>query len=392
MAALLQLFFGMALLAPKAPPPRPPPPLHNPLIIPVAGQNLSAFRLDTEVFGWNTAFTEVGAVAMEMARDPEGAHRGETYLLVYPVRSTTPKHNVICHFITHVALPDNPVPLETAGDYMWTIEFSYQQMWPKRPKRRRPKNAMQVTPLWAPMPATEPNRPAQANPKAVQPPLEQHRRTGTCRPWVGFRLRRGQEVRLHPYRPVDLTARCDLLSLTDSRTYWGTDTVAASMVRFDFNASPTNEESARFVVSSVWEEARRIQFVVAPSTPLAPKAKAGFAAVLGDWGAVRFRPPHSATAERLPQTITIHAAEQWLPMARALALDLDFPDATVVADDTLKDTIMLALGPVAPSHDTAEPPADAAAGDKPAESPNPANLEPHQPLPAARYLNDFKVP
>src|SRR4051794_473629 len=99
MAVLWQLALMMALQAPQAPPPRPPKALHNPLIVPDKDTNLSAFRLDVEVFGWNTAYTEVGSVAMEMARDAQGAHRGETYLLVYPTTSTVPKHNVICHFI-----------------------------------------------------------------------------------------------------------------------------------------------------------------------------------------------------------------------------------------------------------------------------------------------------
>ena len=404
MAALLQLALVMALQAPQAPPPRPPKPLHNPLIIPDKEANLSAFRLDVEVFGWNAAYTEVAAVAMEMARSAEGAHRGETYLLAYPTTSTVPKHNVICHFITHVALPDNPVPLEAAADYLWTIEHSFLTMWPKRPRRHRRPQDMAVTPLWAPMP------PAQEQPKGAPTPgtqdatdtvLAQHRRGGSCQPWVGFRLHKNGQTRLHPFRPLDLSARCDLLKLTDSRTVWGKDDLAASMVRFDFNAGPNNEESARFVVSSLWDQGRQLHFVVAPGAPLGPKAQAAFRATLGPWGRVSFKkPPQGPPSRRRLQALTVTAAPGWLPLARSLAADLGYPDAQWRAQDDLDATIVMALGPKAPAEPAAQGPAPTApeadgnpAGSGPAAAPAvPLPAPKRAPKPASPYLQDFKVP
>lgn len=405
---LAHLALLMALQAPKAPPHKAPPALHNPLIIPRPEANLSAFRLDTEVFGWNKAYTEVGAVAMEMARSEDGAHRGESYLLVYPTTSTKPKHNVICHFITHVALPHNPVPLENAGDYMWTIEWSYQNMWPRRPKRRRPKGAMQVTPLWAPMPPSASKAPEEAAGQGGGPshPQQDAAEHSSCVPWVGFRLQLGQEVRLHPYRPLDLSARCALLRLTDSRTYWGTPTVTASMVRFDFNASPVNEESARFVVSALWSEAKHVRFVVQAQAPLPAPQRSAWRRVLRPWGSATVRvgePGAEGPRSRAPLRLTIRCREGWLPMAYALAHDMGYTNPTHVLQPGLGDTIVYALAPVAQTEaDRAEaPPAQPQgelAGARPEEaSPADADAVPapatHQSPPApARFLHDFKVP
>ena len=49
------------------------------------GSDLSAERIDCEVFGWNKAFTEVAAVASDVARGARGRHRGEVYMLVFRV-------------------------------------------------------------------------------------------------------------------------------------------------------------------------------------------------------------------------------------------------------------------------------------------------------------------
>lgn len=387
---LAHLALLMALQAPKAPPHKAPTPLHNPLIMPGPGANLSAFRFDTEVFGWNKAFTEVGAVAMEMARDELGGHTGETFLLVYPTRSTKPKHNVICHFITHVALPDNPVPLEQASDYLWTIEWSYQNMWPRRPKYKRPKDGMAVTTLWAPMPSSAATQETGKHPSAPRDANSaSHTDSGqSCVPWVGFRLQMGREVRLHPYRPIDLSARCDLLQLTESRTYWGTPTIAASMVRFDFNASPVNEESARFVVSALWNEARHLTFVLETKAPLTPKHHQAWRRLLRPWGRMTIRAGTASSAAQQapgPLALTIHAAPGWLPLAHALAKDLGYGAATSVPQADLGDRVVLTLAPK--SVDSAAP-----LPQQPSIESSRRKLQPAPDPGPSNYLNDFKVP
>jgi hypothetical protein len=220
---------------------------------------------------------------------------------------------------------------------------------------------------------------------------------------VGFRLHKDGQTRLHPFRPLDLSARCDLLQLTESRTYWGKPDVAASMVRFDFNASAHNEESARFVVSSLWDQGRQLHFVVAPGAPLGPKAQAAFRATLGPWGRVSFKkPPKNAPRRRGRQALTLTAAPGWLPLARSLAQDLGYPDAQWRVQDDLDGIIVLALGPQGPTEPVTEAAAPGSQGGgggddtrtaAPAVAPPPPRrASPSAPGPRSPYLQDFKVP
>lgn len=193
------------------------------------GTDLTAYRMDCDVFGWNRDFTEVGAVGSEVYRGPKGKHRGDVSMLIYKVGSTIPIHNVNVHNITHADLPDNPIPLDDARDLMWSIEGVYLKMWPHRPKYSRPKKGMRVETLWAPVPGE----------------------ADLCTPHVGFLLHYKNSQRFVNFVPLDMTTSCVLLKQTDKRTYWAKDDLAASMVRFDFSPSE-HEKSARFVVSAAW--------------------------------------------------------------------------------------------------------------------------------------------
>jgi hypothetical protein len=352
----------------------------NPLIVPEDNQDLSAFRLDSEVFGWNKDYSEVAAVCMEMARDPQGAHRGETYLLVYPVQKTLPKHNVICHFITHVALPHNPISLEEAGDYMWTIENSFQQMWPRRPKRHRPPQAMDVTTLWAAMPKDEAQKPA--NPAIAGQALRAPRDSGSCVPWVGFKMRWGKEVRLQPYAPVDMSARCELLHMKDQRTYWGKNDVAAAMVRFDFATRADNEESARFVVSALWSSGRHVRFDLRTAVAPTPQERKQFNLTVSAFGRARIAPLKGASQGDILHHLTVRAAPGWLPLGRKLAQQLGTNNPLCVADASMNDVIVFSdMAPTTPKE--ADPPA--------LPAPWQPQVHPSDPVPKAQYLDDFKV-
>lgn len=216
---------------------RGPPGAPSPWEMPPAGQDFSAFRIDCDVFGWNRDFTQVGAVGTEVRRGPLGRHRGDAYLLVYPVGSTELVHNVSTHSITQADLPHDPVPLDDARTFLWTIERSFQEMWPKRPIRKQPRGGMGVEMLWEAAP--------------IGPDM--------CQPAVGFLLTYQGKHRYVPYQALDLQVSCALLRHTDVRTYWGRPDVVASMVRFDYAPDVTHEASTRFVVSTAWRLGRALQ-------------------------------------------------------------------------------------------------------------------------------------
>ena len=201
------------------------------LFVHAPGDDLSAWRVDCDVFGWNKSLTEVGAVGSDIHRYPKGKHRGEVFLLVYRVADGHLLHNVITHNVTHADLPTNPVPLDDVRDLMWTIEGTFLQMWPHRPKYSRPPGGMRVTPLWAAVPTSE-----------------------GCVPHTAAVLAAGKTTALASFRPADMTTDCALLKKADHRVYWANDYTAAQMVRFDFGAQAGNEKSARFVHPLAWAE------------------------------------------------------------------------------------------------------------------------------------------
>ncbi len=160
------------------------------------------------------------------------------------------------------------------------------------------------------------------------------------------------------------------------------------MVRFDFNASPDNDESARFVVSALWHEGKQVHFVLRAPPALPKAAGALWRKTLAPWGTLKVLPkkgPRASADGMKRQTLTIAAAAGWLPMARSLAADAGYPDAQFEAQEELHETIVFTL---APQH---EPPPTLEFTPKPTIDPQaPAKALPK--APPSRYLQDFKVP
>lgn len=302
------------------------------------GQNLSAYRFDCDVFGWNRDFSEVAAIGSEAHRGPEGKHRGSAFLLAYKVGETVPIYNVIGHVITHADLPKDPIPLDDARDLMWVIEHQYLNMWPKRPKRSHFPGAMQVTPLWDPMESDS---------------------SSTCTPGVAFMLEYRGQKRMQAYQPVDMQAKCSLIDMSDTRIYWGRKDIAAAMVKFDFSPLPDNEESARFVVSASWNLAQTVRLRVDLAGPLNGQMRGDVNTVLRKYGVVNYHPLPFETRDA-GELNRIQAKSAWLPLARRLAKELHAPLAAVVPDDSIAADIVLHYGS-APKPTTVEappPPAD----------------------------------
>lgn len=275
------------------------------LLVPTGSRDLSAYRLDTEVFGWNSDFTEVGALVMEVARGPQGRHRGETYMLVYRIGQWLPKHNIITHNITHADFPDRPLPLQEAKEFLWNIEASYQGMWPRRPRRHWANGDIRITPVWAPMPGTGSGG------------------TPACQPWVSLQMKRGRVAKMMPFVPVDMAANCQLLRMTDARTYWGTPNIAASMVRFDFSSQPHNEESARFLLSGAWHLGRapKVSLVVPPALRRSATV-AKLVRLLGAYAPVAVRPGDDEGAPSDDAFVAdVQASHDWLPLGIGALID-----------------------------------------------------------------------
>ena len=244
-----------------------PPKTQTDLLIHPQNADLSAYRLDCEVFGFSKDFKQIGAAGTEVYRGPKGKHRGEAFLLVYNIGQPLPVHNIVAHVITHADLPHDPVPIEDARDMMWVIENSYLAMWPRRPNYKKPKGWMTVETLVQPL--------AQGG--------------DICTPAVGFALTLRGKHRYMPFIPLDMKVSCGLLKNTDNRTYWGKRDVAASMVRFDYSPSEDNEHSARFVVGSSWEKARALKVVVEESAPFSRSSEDMLRQTLSRLGNVQFR-------------------------------------------------------------------------------------------------------
>ncbi len=56
-------------------------------LLPQLDADLSAHRVDTDIFGWNKDFTEMAAIGSDIFRYPKGKQRGEAFLLVFDIDS-----------------------------------------------------------------------------------------------------------------------------------------------------------------------------------------------------------------------------------------------------------------------------------------------------------------
>lgn len=314
------------------------------LLVPKRGQDLSAYRYDSDVFGWNKAFTQVAAISSEVTRGPKGMHRGEVFMVVYPLGHTIAVHNIQVHVVTHADFPEDPVPLDDVRDMMWTLENpTWLDTWPKRPRRKRAKGYMQVVTIWDPMNADTMAHSIEGPAVLETAPLATDH--VQCTPAVGFVLHHKGQTRVVPHAALDFKTNCSLLKLRDSRIYWAKPDLAAAMVRFDFSPKTTNEQSARFVLSAAWHQAEALQFVASASHPMGAAARRLITRATHSFGPVRFvvQSKHTAVddAEAL---VAITAAPKWLALARRIAHTLGAGNIDIAADDTAQKTITLYFG------------------------------------------------
>ncbi len=213
--------------------------------VPTIQQDLTAYRADSDVFGWNRNFTVMGAIGSEIQRYPKGKQRGEIFMVIYDIGSVIPKHNVHVLYITQADMPHDPLPIDDVRDKMWGIDHQFQKMWPRRPKRKRPRSAMHVETLWY-----------------IQKIGE-----NKCSPWIGFALRFGKKLRYQVHQPTKLRVSCGLLEYTDHRTYWGRNDIAGVMIRFDHSDHKENESSTRIPFTVAWKLGKEVRAVIRTQRP-----------------------------------------------------------------------------------------------------------------------------
>lgn len=233
------------------------------LIVPTEPQDLTAYRVDADIFGWNKDFSQLGCIGMELQRKPDGEQTGEAFLLVFPTETVEPIHNVHTLYITQGPSPHNPLAMYDVRDRMFGIDVVFQRMWPKRPTRKWKRGAMKVEMVWEKVVAGD-----------------------RCEPAVGFILDWKGRRRFQPHeRLPDISVSCERLKVTDNRTYWGRKDVAAVMPRFELGSVPQHENSFRHPVSAVWDRGREldIRIVSDSNGPAIADAKK----VLSRYGRVR---------------------------------------------------------------------------------------------------------
>ncbi len=276
--------------------------------------DLTAHRMDCDVFGWSKDFTEVGAVGSDVHRGSKGKHRGDVYMLIYKVGQPLPIHNVNVHYVTHADLPNNPIPLDDARDLIWAIEGDYLKMWPRRPKYERPKKAMRVEMLWSNVPADG----------------------DLCTPHVGFLLHYKKATHFVNFVPMDMSAACSDIKQSDKRIYWGKDDLAVAMVRFDY--SPTEQEkSVRFVVNADWKAGTDAHISLADGSGGTAPTLETTRALLKQFGAVKSTSsyPEEKSNARTYGVYAIAARPAFAGLARYLARALKLPQCRF---ETLPET------------------------------------------------------
>lgn len=209
------------------------------------GEDLSAHRIDADVWGWSKDYKKMGVIGSDVKRTEDGAHRGWTFVMVFEVGSTEPEFKVISTRVTQAALPHNPEPLYDVRDRMWSVEYNFQRTYPKRCKLKQPRGAMSIEPIW-----------------------ELIEDDGACTPAVGFLMKWKGQTRYQPHQRMKLAADCELMRYTDHRTYWGKKDIGAVMIRFDWGP-PKNEASVRFPLAASWQLGRALKLAVHGSDPRA---------------------------------------------------------------------------------------------------------------------------
>lgn len=276
----------------------------------------SAYRVDTEVFGWSRDFAQVAAVGKEVRRSSRGRQDGQSFVLAFEVTSPVAVQNLHTGVVKHME-NDDPLPIADVRGAENFLAYGYLSLWPVRPKRQRPAGWMKVTTHW--------------ESREVEP--------GLCQPAVGFVLELGGERRLQPHQLLaDIKADCSLLKLTDSRVYWGRRDVAVAHARFDYSPND-NEVSFRYPVSALWRLAQPLRVLV--RTPLDAKDPRVLAAkkLASTYGKVRV-----VTAADVKESSIVHPPLLQL-MAARWARELD--TQLLPGEPTRDADIVIQLAPLA---------------------------------------------
>jgi len=265
------------------------------IIVPRAGADLSAHRIDSDIFGWNEDYSEMAAIGLDIKRGPKGKHRGEVFMLIFPIDSIVPTQNVKLHHVTQADMPHNPLPILDVRKYMWTLGYGLPKMWPKHVKKSKPRGGMDVTPIWLP----------------------EQQSNGQCRPNLGFILSTAKEVRYLPHQLLNIEVICQHLRLSDYRTYYAHKYLAGSMVRFDYSGTD-NEASVRFPINVQWKKAKSINIEVEMPSTASKKNEALIRKKLKGIKHIKFRYP------KTQQTRTqIIYNPHFTTLATQIALKLD---------------------------------------------------------------------
>jgi len=208
--------------------------------IPTGHEDFSAFRVDSEVWGWNKEFTEMATIVQEVARASNAEIEGEFALMVFPIGSTKPIVNVSQIVITQAIRPEHPSSFPEILDNMkFATGSSYghdlKDIWPEAPQRQHHKGFMTIEPVWIPI-ETE---------------------NGICAPAIGYILSMNGEIRYQAHELTKMKASCPHLRWTDSRIYWAKKDLGAVMIRFDYSATD-NEYSIRFPLSVAWSFGKKL--------------------------------------------------------------------------------------------------------------------------------------
>ncbi len=209
-------------------------------MMPKPQQDLSAFRADSDILGWDRAYTSMAVIGSEIWRYPRGKQRGEAFLAVFNIGEMTPTDNVHLAYVTQADNPTNPLPILNASGYKWSVGYEFETMWPRRGKKKPRKGYMRFQTL--------------STTEVV--------RGDICAPKIGFLLTLGKDVRYQPHRRLKIEAPCSLLRKADERRYWAKKDLAATFVRYDYNDQPYNEKSTRSPLAVSWALAKPVHFTL----------------------------------------------------------------------------------------------------------------------------------
>jgi hypothetical protein len=320
--------------------------------------------VDADVFGWSKDFAEMGALGSEVKRFPRGKQRGEAFLLVFDIGSITPKHNVHVLYITQADMPHDPLPIDDVRERMWAIDYQYQNMWPRRPKRKWYRGAMKIETL--------------SVLDKVQPTV--------CQPAVGFVMQYKGQWRYQPHQGMKIEAPCSNLRTSDVRTYWAKKDLGAVMIRFDYSPD-ASEQSIRIPLSAAWSLGESLRITLRTDRPRNHPATVRLLESLGRYGRVDLEVDGDATG---PARVACDEEHRYaaLQIAHDLGGELSAPIQTDDADAPEHRAHLVVR--VGSGDEPAPDDSGATGGGAPTPARRPSSPgTPKDPPPRSEYLDDF---